>query len=513
MGKNSFMQIIHSYQFLNNNSKFKLSKNKNTILNDKNEKILGLLNIPNDNNLFFTEIKKLKKKKNYNVIINVNVKENILKDLIKKKKIFNEKKKFLILVKKNNTINNSIRFNEKVKSIDFLLLETILNRKLQFYKHNLINFYNIIIDFNKSKLFLKNSINKNEYINYLSYTVIINSNLLNIFNLQVLNKMNPILIITEKEYFKQISNFLIDKKFIIIKNKKDRNQLINYDYIIIENKNNIPLDFNFETIIYIFIKKFNNNLNHNSNRKIFITDKLEYVNLFYNFFFKDKLVYNYKKFLDKCIFKIHNSNCSKLFTINKNIHKYLEPTEILLYNIIEESIFNYKVIGETEFKNDFKNINNLYKNFNECCICLKKIQKDKLSFLECEHYFCVDCININSKLYKKCPICRTEYKIYNKLNYSNKIKFLINLNFKNIIIIAENNIILKCLNNILENSTIVKSKIKMKQYNFKYVITNIKNLKFINKNKFQKIIFIENINYIDKDIDNKNICLENKYTN
>ena len=130
-----------------------------------------------------------------------------------------------------------------------------------------------------------------------------------------------------------------------------------------------------------------------------------------------------------------------------------------------------------------------------------------MSFLECGHYYCTDCLNINSKINSKCPECRTNYSYYYKLNYSNKVRFLQNLNYTNIIIVSENQKILKLLSTILYSSVILKSdNIKPKK---KYHLTNYKNYIMVDKSRFDKIIFLEDINIIEHS--NKITYLENNF--
>lgn len=56
------MKLIHSYQYMKSPI-YKLCNNKKNILNEKNEKIIGLLNIPNNSKLFSININRIKKKK------------------------------------------------------------------------------------------------------------------------------------------------------------------------------------------------------------------------------------------------------------------------------------------------------------------------------------------------------------------------------------------------------------------------------------------------------------------
>ena len=448
------MNIIHSYQFLDT-PKFKLSKNKNNIINENNEKIIGLLNIPNTPKLFSVNIKKIKNKKKFNIIISIEIDEK-LKYLIKYNKNIPEKKKLLVLIKKNNTINPNQSYKYNIKTINYLFLESVLKKKLHFFKHNMLNFYDIIINFNNSNMFLKNNLSKEIYLDMFSFNIIFTKHLINIFNLDIFKKETPVLVITEQEHIKHIKFFLKEKRVLVIRDKKDKiDDIKNYDYIIINNSNDIKINEKWKYVIYIFVKKISKNYECENN--LFIINNIDFVDECYRSVFKDTLIYNYKKIMNKCIFKIKGNCITEKFDIDNRITNYISNNEILLYNIIEEGISNYKLVNNIIFKNKFPRIYNKFSSHKECNICFRPINETNMSFLECGHYYCTDCLNINSKINSKCPECRTNYSYYYKLNYSNKVRFLQNLNYTNIIIVSENQKILKLLSTILYSSVILKS--------------------------------------------------------
>ena len=147
------------------------------------------------------------------------------------------------------------------------------------------------------------------------------------------------------------------------------------------------------------------------------------------------------------------------------------------------------------FKDKFPVIYSKFISSKECNICFRTIDDTCLSFLECGHYYCTDCLNINSKLSRTCPECRTSYTHYYKLNYSNKIRYLQNLVYNTILIVSESNHILKLLTSILYRSTILKSGIT--KTNKKYYLTNYNNYTTLDKYSFDKIIFLDDINIIE----------------
>lgn len=410
----------------------------------------------------------------------------------------------MFLLKNNFTINKQEKYKHNINTINYSFLDTILTKKETFFKHNILNFNDIIINFNNSTMFLKNILQNKEYYNEITFNIIYTKHIINIFNIEVFNN-KPVLIITQKEYIKYIELYLKDKSFIVLKNKNDKiNKINNYKFIIITNNTNIPANIKWNYIIHLFVKNFN--YNYKSDNNLFLINNIELVDECYQNIFKDNLINNYYKILKTCIFKIKGNYKTQKFDIDKRISKYINNSEFMLYNTIEESIFNYKIVNELLFKQKYLDIYNKYTHNPECSICLCKIDKHKLSFLDCGHYYCTQCININSKIFKKCPQCRTNYTSHYKLSYSDKIKYLQNLKFKKILIVCENNKITKLLKTILDSCAILKLK---KTLNKKYYITNPKNYITLNKNVFEKIIFLDDINIIDNY--NKITYLENNF--
>ena len=86
----------------------------------------------------------------------------------------------------------------------------------------------------------------------------------------------------------------------------------------------------------------------------------------------------------------------------------------------------HPVVRAPNIKKKIKLINK--KKFDEvcieCAICLKTTKYNEAAFIDCNHYFCKNCLNswINAeKSNKKCPTCRNNIKIITSFKLANLI--------------------------------------------------------------------------------------------
>ena len=93
---------------------------------------------------------------------------------------------------------------------------------------------------------------------------------------------------------------------------------------------------------------------------------------------------------------------------------------------------------------------------NECPICLNIIEENDLCITNCDHFFCLECLNQWIKINNNCPTCREEIISYKNNNETNRLIFINNneelLNIgelENIIYNAENNMLINYKNKIL----------------------------------------------------------------
>lgn len=107
----------------------------------------------------------------------------------------------------------------------------------------------------------------------------------------------------------------------------------------------------------------------------------------------------------------------------------MSKTDLTMLDILNENVINcsrchskYKNTQESISKYfGYKRLGDRYKlcmkcrsntDTKECCICLKRLNKNNIVSIKCNHKICKSCIvNIEDdlKCTLKCPICRREY--------------------------------------------------------------------------------------------------------
>ena len=96
----------------------------------------------------------------------------------------------------------------------------------------------------------------------------------------------------------------------------------------------------------------------------------------------------------------------------------------------------------------------------ECPICYNIIEDNNLCITNCDHYFCLECLNEWIKINNNCPTCRGEIISYKNNNETNRLIFINNNEelqdiysnigeLENIIHNAENNMLINYKNKIL----------------------------------------------------------------
>lgn len=532
----SLLKIINK----NNNTKIHIKK----IYYDN----LGYININNIKinnitNTFFINIDKIKIKFNFyylfnnnwrikNIIINnaktyihYNTKDNkfynswnnIFKKNIFIDNIFIKNNIINITYKHNKNINiNAKYFNlEKIKikkKIYIEKIDTLFNVKTNHLKKNKIH---IILKNNiiQKKLFILNNVYLKIHKNTLTSKIIFNlkNNIIdiNVYNNNIINKINIYVLNNKKIYFNIISGKIKIINFNIIKLS---NLLINIQHTYINIKNiYIKNLYNYKNI-YLIIKKI---IITTDTKNIFKFFKINYTNKLYNI--KKK---KYKFFIEKIIYK----NSSLIFNnINNKIHHIS-----IIKKIFKKNIF--KGIVSINKKN--KNININYKyiinlTIKKKYISIKLIIRKILS----TNKIILNEIYINGKYKKnnlliniftsKKSMCTINY-VFNKtcdkllLFYKNNIHDILNIElkfFRKNYIIYFDKFIYNIYQKIYFNDQILKKFINYK--NVFLVNKTLKNLNIFSNKKNNLLIYIKklNINTLNNKIilDDSITILNNKH--
>jgi hypothetical protein len=419
------IQLFHSYNYVNGTFR----QHNKDIYNEHDKLLFSLLNIPNNSDLYTIKIQRILKKKSFSL-------------------------------KKNN---NSYYTKHNLKIflvINYLKLNNYITNNLEIPNFRLL--YNIILN--------NIYINKNEYVHNL---ICFNKS----FNKKILNKKNTI--INNFNFYDLgdlkldiLNRQIINKKKFLLKNYIVNGKIIFYDIFIKLIDEFIGL--NLKNIIFICnetqLSNFNN-FNKFNNVSINLTTSTDHIKnkVWDNIVLLDLSInindLNYIN-LYVCINKIYNIKIIELLDIynqyfNINFKKYV-ITSKLVYNILECIVFRnyaykvFKLNSVNIIENSSLNLNN-FKIINKeivntlCNICFNSNINIKTI---CDHYFCNNCIEkLLTKNKMCCPHCRAELNmkdlsylmefkndiITNKINISNKIKYLIRKSSKSNILILSNN--------------------------------------------------------------------------
>lgn len=523
--------FLHSFHFLNiPENNYRLCKKSFNIVDNDNNKLCGLLNIPKNQQLYSIKLVPISNPF-HNLKIQVELDYDCLYNLILCKKNIPDKTELIKLLKKEYWKTYE-EFTRK-KDIFYNELSSIKENKFFFIKKNYIQFREIVVNTVTEQFHIVTKNNKHLfYVNNIGFQYIMYSlpfkNIINQItknnSLECLFKKRNNLIITSKlnkEFLNNIPDTLtvtsVSDLEYIVENPKI---IIIYDTFFQKNFDKL-VDITWNSVILLNIS-FPNVDNLYDSIKSF--NKFIFFNNLENYYFKPEHFKLFEIILNKEVCNLNKNNlskiinnfillkqeeinyCKKIFTLKEVDKKFLKDNEnnkecIEEFYSLKENFLYYTLVDLNIFKkNEFvsKKIfeGNQYTN-PECSICLEKIKKSNLLYTKCNHFFCDSCIityfktNNNTK---KCPLCRTELEStsllkirYNKnTNYtSNKLKYILSLTKGNILIISYYSKSINKLKMILENWN----------HTNKFTIINIDSihkLHLIAKNKtFNKVLFLE----------------------
>ena len=537
------MDLVHTYIFINDQilSKIRLSKCNTFIEDNKNNKLLSLVNIPTNIFLYKIQLNTIKSTIN-NLKVLVTVDYLKLKELIKNNKFIPQKKYLINIIKRNVCEKYSVP-----NTINEINLKNLCINKISLMRDNYIKIKELIINTETYEFFITNGNDSNIFsetkniciinsvpnINLLAHPVFKKDNSIIIFNKNSSNLVNYYLR-SHKNYLMITTIFELEQFLKTIKSKKLSKSVntINTKKILIRSE--LYIEFSKLNKLSNLLNNYWNNLilfdlNH-SIQDLLELKKINYKSLLvinhtntisYKSYFKlvtnNKCTENIKKF-NSSIITIKNNN---IVYTKKNFNKYnykydiskkimdnliknLNTKNTNLYDSIPENIYNFIKINDDNISPKF--YDKIYKQKSECSICLEKIKKKNLIVTECEHVFCNNCLFQNFKCSDKCPLCRRDInktKLYKfNIKYSNKLEY-IQKNIKNnkkILIISFYNKSIKTLNNFsniynintinITKTTNVYLTNSITNYNLFLVTT--KNLLLVTDfNYFDKIIFLE----------------------
>ena len=477
------IELLHSYQYIDKDKKELTINNNNIIVNKNSNRILGLLNIPRNGDIFQTKIIKIRTKKkslklnrnftnktfinNFSNLTNtkilVNIDENKLNLFIKNNNTLPNKNEFYKLLNRNlktniNYYDCALNLIKKVNYFHeyFWYLDCENNNKeITYLPHHIFKTKNYYIDIYNEKIY--NYINDIKIKLKLKGGIIFgdtikNNNIINLIKKNSYDNMNQITLIITKNITEWEE--ICDKNFInVTKNIDDK---INIPSCFILNVNNFDKFLNFNKKYHRVI--FDDSINYKitnvdilkkikAKKKWYITSKtfiLKFNDLL-NIF---DLLFNYKLTLydrdliqDLSIFYIRNS-ILKYNSLNLNkkkinltqseklfYKKYCKDDDIKLYFSLPLNKMNIRYISESNEK--FKN--------EKCSICLETIKNDNRGITKCNHHFCYTCIYKHTSQNTSCPICRKKidfdniYLVLSKNNLVNdnklpsKINYILNL--------------------------------------------------------------------------------------
>ena len=539
------MNLVHTHIFINEQilSKIKLSKCKTFIEDNKNNKLLSLVNIPNNALLYKIHLNTIISTIN-NLKVEVEVDYLKLKDLITNNKYIPQKKNLIQLIKRNiyqpSNVTNIIKvYNLKNFSI----------KKVSLIRDNYIKINDIIINIETEEFFIENTIESNIFsvtknisiinsvpnINLLALSyfkkdnsiIIFNKNSINLINYYLRTHKNCIIITKSfelEQLLKNTTNKLtttIGNKRIVISSElyigfsklnKISDLLTNYwDNLVLFDLNHSVHDLlelkklNYKSLLVI------NHMNSIPSKyyfKLLTNNKCkENVTNFNNSFItikNNKIVYTKKKFGQ---YHFNKSDISK--KIMDDLISKLHKKDANLYNSIPENIYNFIKIDKNMVPS--KIYNNIYKQKSECSICLEDIKKKNIIVTNCYHIFCDKCLFNNFKCSDKCPLCRgviSKTKLYKfNMKYSNKMEYIkkrINSN-KKLLIISYYTKSLTTLTNFSNINNI--NSININKPTIKYGNnlnnTNLNNTNLNNNTNLflvttKNLLLVKDFNYFDK---------------
>lgn len=548
-------KLIHSFQYLNLDNKFKIINNY--IVDEYNNKILGLNNIPTDTSLYSININKLllKKKSNRtnlinnelniidetNICINIEVDYNKLVEAIYSMSIIPDHKLFFYLLRKN--YNRNIICDLSLNKLN--IISNINNLSPIIFSKNIIKIQDIYIDIELERFYLS----LEEFNPQIMGNIIV-SNPCGKIRDTFINSGNKICVITQ-----DINNIKWMKSNYILINK---NNFYKINYKELQIANIIIIDQNLFTSKK-YINEWTNYMNNGQSLKESYRTLELYFNRNNNI--KTNLMFHLLKYdiliLDSCLIQKEIINCFKFTYIYYITEKYniiYDDIQIILdslfdlkinklnSNYIRDGIYferpqnnNLKLINANiKIKNtynlDMVKINekilfnslelNVYPyrikinkkiGIVECPICLET--NDNIGGLNnCNHLFCLDCImKLKSST---CPLCRGEYNYVYKILKSHKqlsTRLLYISTIKNGLIISKYEKSIENLANFYDDLNIINNVVdkdflknhqKYKQGNY---LMTYNNYNILNNKKlcFKKVYLLEYLT--DTDIFFKNI--------
>lgn len=490
------IKLFHSYIYLQNSKNIKCIDNK--IYDNNNNFVLGLLNIPKENDLYKIIIQKnlisnkLSKKKipsysyynknNAKVFLEIDyeklytyIKNNL--NIPYKNELFNLlEQNYVHLLENNKNIYDVLCINKHCRK-DISYMETLIYQNVNPY---IFDIYQLSFNIKTKEITEQHKItNKIDSSNngYLFICDNIHYTISTFLNKDILSAT---LVVTENkniwsEYLSKTNSKMIVcnlKELIHYKNKT-------FFRIIYDNINpNLNLQFNL-----------------NTEKKWYISNDVSKLNIQCL-----KIILN--KFLNIKLFDIDESILYSLSKIiyYKNFFDYYKKNKSLIVN--NHKLNNYEL---PRFEPTLLKNKSILDDF--CCICYNKFELNSLCKTSCQpvpHYFCQSCITkiLSNNQFGKCPTCRQKIdnnkikKVITNPNIlieknkelSSLMVKLLNRNTNNIIICISSQKYLKFVKNIL-NLLNKDSK----------CIYNEKSL-FENMNSFVCII---NLNQFDYNIVNK----------
>ena len=477
------IELLHSYQYIDKDKKELTINNNNIIVNKNSNRILGLLNIPRNGDIFQTKIIKIRTKKkslklnrnftnktfinNFSNLTNtkilVNIDENKLNLFIKNNNTLPNKNEFYKLLNRNlktniNYYDCALNLIKKVNYFHeyFWYLDCENNNKeITYLPHHIFKTKNYYIDIYNEKIY--NDINDIKIKLKLKGGIIFgdtikNNNIINLIKKNSHDDMNQITLIITKNITEWEK--VCDKNFINVTKNMDDKTKIPSCFIVDINNFDKCLNFNKKYHRVIFDDSINHKITNvdilkkiKAKKKWYITSKTfilkfnDLLNIFDLLFNYKLTLYDRELIQDLSIFYIRNS-ILKYNSLNLNkkkinltqseklfYKKYCKDDDIKLYFSLPLNKMNIRYISESNQK--FKN--------EKCSICLETIKDDNRGITKCNHHFCYTCIYKHTSQNTSCPICRKKidfdniYLVLSKNNLVNdnklpsKINYILNL--------------------------------------------------------------------------------------
>ena len=523
------IKLFHSYIYLQNSKNMKYIDNK---IYDKNGNfILGLLNIPEENELYKVFIQKylisnkLSKKKSHihsyynksNAKVYLEVDCDKLFDYVKNNKVIPYKnivfnllqQNYLHLLEHDKNIFDILCLNKNHRK-EINLMENITYQSVNPY---IVDIYNLSFNLKSKTIIEKETHN---------------------FNIDKLVNNNGYLFICDDIGF-TINTFLnknMIKSSIIVTNNKSTWQeyLVKCNYNTIICTTNELKNYNkqhFDRIIYDNISCENFTSHINANKKWYISNKVSKITI-------HDIKYILNTFLN---IKLTNIDETILYSLSKiiyyrNFFDYYKKNKSLILKY-----HKLKTITLPKFETVLLDNSNILNDF--CCVCYNKFDISTLCRTSCQpknHYFCQSCITkiLDDNYDAKCPSCRQKIdkskvkKVINDPNILDKethelsclLLKLFNKNTENIIICLSGNKYYKFIKNMLNlvkrNSKIITNEKTLYQKQTNHIpIINLNNFDYNNVTKISrnKKIDIYSINTNNEALNNFLVNLKKYYEN